>query len=220
MRWFRQNAHFALVGRFGPQVADQIFSRFSGTFKGWPVSCACFFSILSPHGHTFLLANVSFILAVLLLLLCFPSFRWLCFLVSIHLYFCCVLYFSFSCLSLLSSLLVWQKPRSNHKISQILIVIFCFGACIPTLSLGPDNNPTRPREEPLNFFFFVALTLGLLAMCWNTYFYCAFTHHPNFAYKMGPNKNDNVSQNANKNLCFRMVCLERRKQSCSLKHRT
>ena len=36
MRWFRQNAHFALVGRFGPQVADQIFSRFSGTFKGWP----------------------------------------------------------------------------------------------------------------------------------------------------------------------------------------
>ena len=86
-----------------------------------------------------------------------PSLRWLCFLVSIHLYLCCALYFSFSCFSLLSSLLVWQKPRSNHKISQILIVIFCFGACIPTLSLGPDNNPTRPREEPSKNVVFCCL---------------------------------------------------------------
>ena len=204
----------AVLGRTPPTKYSQGFLELSrggqktGKNQGFlVVSCACFFSISSPHGHlsswhTFLLANVSFILAFLLLLLCFPSFRWLCFLVSIHLYFCCVLYFSFSCLSLLSSLLVWQKPRSNHKISQILIVIFCFGACIPTLSLGPDNNPTRPREEPLKKFVFVALMLGLLAMCWNTYFYCAFTHHPKFAYKMGPNKNDNVSQNAKQESVF------------------
>ena len=161
---------FAIVGRFGSHLADQIFSRFFGTPKGWPKKqgkkprlfwlshVRVFFSISSPHGHlsswhTFLFANASFILAILLLLLCFPSLRWLCFLVSIHLYLCCALYFSFSCLSLLSSLLVWQQPRSNHKISQILIVIFCFGACIPTLSPGPENNPTRPREEPLKMFF-------------------------------------------------------------------
>ena len=53
-RGFRQNAHFALVGRFGAHPADQIFSRFSGSFQGVAkkqgknrvflvVSCACFF---------------------------------------------------------------------------------------------------------------------------------------------------------------------------------
>ena len=85
---------------------------------------------------------------------CYVILRWFCFLVSIHLYLYCVLYFLFSALSLLYSLLVWQKPRSNHKISEILIFMFCFGACIPTRPLGPDNNPTRAREEPLQVFVF------------------------------------------------------------------
>ena len=86
---------------------------------------------------------------------------------SLFSYFCCYVFLLCGgCVSLFlfififvvfftfhSSLLVWQKHRSNHKISQILIVIFCFGACIPTLSLGPDNNPTRPREGTLQLFF-------------------------------------------------------------------
>ena len=182
----------------------------------WLSHVRFFFSISSPHGHlsswhTFLLANVSFILAFLLLMLCFPSFRWLCFLVSIHLYFSCVHYFSFGCLSLLSSLLVGQKPRSNHKISQILIVIFCFGGCIPTLSLGPDNNLLGQEKNLSKNLFFVAFRLGLLAMCWNTYFYCAFTHHPNFAYKMGPKKKIMFHKMQNKNLCFRNGLLRKTK---------
>ena len=39
--------------------------------------------------------------------------------------------------------------------------MFCFGACIPTLPLGPDNNPTRAREEPLQMVFFFALFVAL-----------------------------------------------------------
>ena len=61
--------------------------------------------------------------------------------------------------------------------------------------LGQEKNLSKN-------FCFVALMLGLLAMCWNTYFYSAFTHHPNFAYKMGPKKNDNVSQNAKQESVF------------------
>ena len=115
-----------------------------------------------------------------------------------------VIIFHLVVLSSLSSLLVWQKPKSNQKISQILIVIFCFGACIPTLSLGPDNNPySAKRRTSQKICFFVAFMLGLLAMCWNTYFYCVFTHSSKFfAYKMGPKKNDNVSQNAKQESVF------------------
>ena len=80
------------------------------------------------------------------------------------LYLYCALYFSFSSLSLLYSFLVRQKPRSNHKISEILIFMFCFGACITTLPLGPDNNPTRAKEEPLQMVF-LGPCLLLSTMC-------------------------------------------------------
>ena len=76
---------------------------------GGVVSCL-FFSFSSPHGHlssshTLFFANVSFILAFLALLLCFSSWLWLRFIVSIHLYLYCFS-FSFCCSSLLYSLLV------------------------------------------------------------------------------------------------------------------
>ena len=88
----------------GPSLGEEAVAKKQGKlgFFGCLVSV---FSISSPHGHlssskTLLLENVSFILAFLLLLLCFLSLRWLCFLVSIHIYFYSVLYFSFSSLSL------------------------------------------------------------------------------------------------------------------------
>ena len=62
--------------------------------------------------------------------------------------------------------------------------------------LGQEKNLSKN-------LFFVAFMLGLLAMCWNTYFYCVFTHHPNFAYKMGPKKTIVFHKMQNKNLCFR-----------------
>ena len=106
----------------------------------------------------------------------------------------------------------WQHLEcvvtSYHNMHTLLSFWF---VAIPTLSLGPDNNPTRPREEPLKKFVFVAFRLGLLAMCWNTYFYSGFTHHPNFAYKMGPQKTIMFHKMQNKNLCFRNCLLRKTK---------
>ena len=34
-----------------------------------------------------------------------------------------------------------QKTRSNHRISEMFILMFCFGACILAFSLGPAKNP-------------------------------------------------------------------------------
>ena len=85
----------------------------------------------------------------------FSSLQWLCFIVSTHLYLYCALYCSFCCFSFLHSLLVWQKPRSNHRIFVVLIFMFCFGACIPTLHLAQRITPTPPREgEPSKWYFF------------------------------------------------------------------
>ena len=173
LRWFQLSAHFALVGRFReaarrPNILkgfwnSQGVAKKQGKNQGFFGCLMCvFFSISSPHGHlsswhTSLFANVSFILAFLLccyvFLLCGGCVSLFLFIFIFAVLFTC---HSVVCLCL-SSLLVWQKPRSNHKISEILIFIFCFGACIPTLSLGPDHNPTRAREEPLKMFFFCCL---------------------------------------------------------------
>ena len=121
----------------------------------------------------------------------------------------------------LSCLLSWwdRNPDETTKYLQILIVIFCFGASIPTLSLGPDNNPTRPREEPLKKFVFCCLSAWSSSNVLKYLFLLCF--YTSSSYKVGPKKNDNVSQNAKPRICvLKMVCLERRKHSCSLKHRT
>ena len=34
-----------------------------------------------------------------------------------------------------------QKNRSNHRISEMFILMLCFGACILAFSLGPAKNP-------------------------------------------------------------------------------
>ena len=138
--------------------------------------------------HFVLFANVSFVLAFSTLLLCCSSLRWLCFLVSIHLYLCCALYFSFSCFSFfffaVFSLGV-TKTQIKSQISQILIVNFCFGVCIPTLSLGPDNNPTRPGEELLKKCFCCLASWSISNVLKYLFLLCFYTSSK-FCLQNGP----------------------------------
>ena len=113
-------------------------------------------SLWSPHGHvsssyTLFIANVSLILFFFF----FRSFVSLLlggcvsFFVSIFVFiglfvFDFVVYFSaFS--------LCEQKTRSNHRISEMFILIFCCRACILAFSLGPAKNPyLDQRTTPQN----------------------------------------------------------------------
>ena len=137
-----------------------------GFFCGCLVS-VFFFFISSPHGHlssshTLLFANVSFILAFLLLLLCFPSLRWLCFLVSFY-----------SFLSLLCSLLfiqlfvfaVFSLGARKTQIERENISQFCFHACAsvpasPHFHLAQLIILLSPEKNPSKWFIF-ALFLAL-----------------------------------------------------------
>ena len=204
----------AVLGRTSPTKYSQGFLELprdgqkTGKSQGF---CGClrcvvllfhFVSSWSPVVLIYLLVCKCFIRPCILILAVMLFFlRWFCFLVSIRLYLCCALYFAFGYFSLLSSLLVWQKPRSNHKISQILIVIFCFGACIPTLSLGPDNT-LLGQEKNSSKNVFCCLASWSISNVLKYLFLLCFTHHPKLAYKMGPNKNDNVSQNAKQESVF------------------
>ena len=140
---FQLSAHFSLVsGLFCRKIILKIFWNSEGVAKkqgknkgvfGRLVSW-CFFSISFPHGHlsssyTLLFANVLFILAFLLLLLCFSSLRWLCFIVSFRLCLYCALYFSLCCFSFLHSLFVWQKKPD--QITEYLKIWFSCSASVP-----------------------------------------------------------------------------------------
>ena len=81
----------------------------------------------------------------------FPCLSLLC---VLQVRFCCF----FFCI-----LLCDQKSRSNHRISEMFILMFCFGACILAFSLGPAKTPTRTREAPLQIVF--DSFLWFLTMC-------------------------------------------------------
>ena len=206
----------AVLGRTPPTKYSQ---GFFGFFKGWPknrekpvffgcLMCGFLFSISSPHGHlsswqTFLLANVSFILASLLFVLCFPSFRWLCFLVSIHPYFLLgSFFFIWLFVFLVFSFGGTETQMKPQNISKFWLSSSASVPASPHFHLAQIITLLGQEKNLSKNLFFVAFLLGLVAMCWNTYFYCVFTHHPNFAYKMGPKKNDNVSQNAKQESVF------------------
>ena len=79
----------------------------------------------------------------------------------------CVSFFLFPCLSLLCSLFlillflfpafshcVTKKPRSNHRISEMFVLMFRFGACILAVSLGPAKNPYSDQRWKWYLFHF------------------------------------------------------------------
>ena len=79
----------------------------------------------------------------------FPFLPLLCSLFLIQLFFSC----SFS--------LCDPKPRSNYRISEMLILMFCFGACILARSLGPAKNPySAQRTTPQNGICFIFMALN------------------------------------------------------------
>ena len=207
---------FLELPRGGQKQAKQ------GVFCGCLVSC---FPISSPHGHlssshTLLFVNVSFILAFLPLLLCFPSCGGCVFLFLLTSIF--AVFFTFHSVVCLCCLLSWceKNPDQMRNYLTILFSCLCFGACIPTLSLGSTNNPTRPREEPLEMVYFclVSCSINNVLKYLFLLFFCTST---NFCLQMGPHENDNVLQSAKQKLgVLEMVFLERWKHSCSPKHRT
>ena len=71
-----------------------------------------------------------FFFAVVVFHCFFPALSLLC-------YVCFILLFFVSAFSLLKT----QTKSQNAPISEILFLMFCFGACILTLPLGPANNP-------------------------------------------------------------------------------
>ena len=128
--------------------------------------------------------------------------------------FMSVVLFNFHSVVCLCCLLSWceKNPDQMRKYLTILFSCLCFGACIPTLSLGSINNPTRPGEEPLEMVYFCLASCSFL-QCAEIPMFTVFVHiNQNFAYKMGPNKNDNVSQSAkHKKRCFRNGLLRKMK---------
>ena len=142
----------------------------------------------------------------------FLVWGWLCFLVSIHLYFLLgSLLFIWLFVFLVFSLGGTEAQMKPQNISKFWLSSSASVPASPHFHLAQIIT-LLGQEKNLSFFFFVvAFLLGLVAMCWNTYFYCVFTHHPNFAYKMGPKKNDNVSQNAKQESVFKNGLLRKTK---------
>ena len=145
---------------------------------------------------------MSLILFFLLLVFCFS-------------YFLVVVFrFLFPCLSLLCSLFlillflfpafshcVTKKPRSNHRISEMFVLIFRFGACILAVSLGPAKKPLLGPEMKMVFVSF----LWLLTMCRKYLFLqCFLNINQNFPQSKWALKKMITFHNAqNQNWCFR-----------------
>ena len=81
------------------------------------------------HLVFFTFGVLCFFFLVVVFRLLFPFLSFLCSLFLILLFM--FLHFS----------LCDQKTRSNHRISEMFILMFCFGACILAFSLGPAKNP-------------------------------------------------------------------------------
>ena len=114
-------------------------------------------SLWSPHGHVS--SSYTLFIAKVSLILFFFVFRSFVFLLLGG----CVSFLLFPFLSLLCSLFlillflflhflcVTKKTRSNHRISEMFILIFCCRACILAFSLGPAENPySDQRTTPQN----------------------------------------------------------------------
>ena len=143
----------------------------------------------------------------LTLLFCFRSLRWLCFLFLFI--FMSGVFFNFHTVVCLCCLLSWcdKKPDQMRKYLTILFSCLCFGACIPTLSLGPTNNPTRPREEPLEMVYFCLASCSINNVLKYLFYSVFFTHQPKCNLKMFPTKWVPIKtimfhKVQNKNRCF------------------
>ena len=172
------------------------------------VSCLFFLSISSPHGHlssshTLLFANVSFILAFLLYCYVFVLCGG-CVFLFLFIFMSAVL-FTFHSVVCLCCLLSWceTNPDQMRKYLTILFSCLCFGACIPTLSLGPTNNPTWPREEPLEMVYFSLVSCSINNVLKYLFLQCFLHINQILPRKRAPIKTIMFHKVQNKNRCFR-----------------
>ena len=86
--------------------------------------------------------------------LCLSSFWWLCFVFCFHVCVYCALCFWFCCFSFLHFLFVWPKTRANHRISEMFVLMFRFGACILAVSVDPAKNPYSDQRWKWYLFHF------------------------------------------------------------------
>ena len=118
------------------------------------------------------------------------------------LYVLCSLLFIWLFVFVVFCLGVTETQIKSENISKFWLSSSASVAASPHFHLAQIITLLGQEKNLSKKLFFVAFRLGLLAMCWNTYFYSGFTHHPNFACKMGPPKKDNVSQNAKQESVF------------------
>ena len=132
--------------------------------------------------------------------------------VSLFLFiFIFAVFFTFHSVVCLCCLLSWceKTPDQMRKYLTILFSCLCFGACTPTLSLGPTNNPTRPREEPLEMVYFCLASCSINNVLKYLFLQC-FLHINQFLpTKWVPIKTIMFHKVQNKNRCtLEMVFLE------------
>ena len=103
-------------------------------------------SLWSTHGHVS--SSYTLFIAKVSLILFFFTFGVLCFFFLVVVFRLLFPFLSFLCSLFLILLFIFlhfslcdQKTRSNHRISEMFILMFCFGACILAFSLGPAKNP-------------------------------------------------------------------------------
>ena len=97
-------------------------------------------------------------LVFLLLVFCFSSFWWLCFVFCFHVCLYCALCFWFCCFSFLHFLIVW--PKNPDQITEYLKCSFWCSVLVPAswqFHLAQLRTPTRTRDENGICFIFMAL---------------------------------------------------------------
>ena len=101
---------------------------------------------------------MSLILFFLLLVFCFSSFWWLCFVFCFHVCLYCALCFWFCCFSFLHFLIVW--PKNPDQITEYLKCSFWCSVLVPAswqFHLAQLRTPTRTRDENGICFIFMVL---------------------------------------------------------------
>ena len=178
--------------------------------------CVLFFYIVSSWSLvvlTYLLACKCVIQPCFLtfdvMLSFFPMVVFPCFYSS--LFFLCSLLFICLFVLVVFSLGVTEAQIKSENISKFWLSSSASGPASPHFHLAQIITLLGQEKNLSKNLFFVAFMLGLLAMCWNTYFYCVFTHHPNFAYKWAPRKTIMFHKMQNKNPCFRNGLLRKTK---------
>ena len=208
-------SHSSVVS--GRHLADQIFRRFFGTPKEWPKTGKNPWFFWLSHVRVFF----PFRLLMVTRRLHIPCWLQMCH-SSLVSYFCCYVFllcggcvslflfifisavlFTFHSVVCLCCLLSWcdKNPDQIKKYLKFSLSSSASGPAPPHFHLAQIITLLGPEKNPSNVFFCCLASWSISNVLTYT-FNSAFTHHPNFAYKMGPNTNDHISQSAKQKSVF------------------